>query len=180
MAAFRFLRLHPAATALILVVVAGAAFATDRIIRISTDGKSASEIQSDIQGALASEGFGDAEVSVTDAGEGRREIKIGIDRENDGSAPEAPMPEIVLTKDGQDLGDGGGEACQVKVKKMMTDGGTATMVLDVTKGGSSASIEIADADNMDDYALQSAIQSELDRAGLDLRASVSGGRVDIE
>ncbi|HMI31077.1 MAG TPA: hypothetical protein VK527_04995, partial [Candidatus Limnocylindrales bacterium] len=77
-----------------------AAYAWDQIIRISVDGKSAAQLQAEIQSRLSEAGVPDAQVSVTDRPEGGREIKMNVERQAVGDASTAtpePMPQVVLT-----------------------------------------------------------------------------------
>jgi hypothetical protein len=154
------------------------AFAADRILRISTDGKSASQLEAEIRDGLAAAGFGDAQVTVRDQGDGRREVGIEVRREGDAPSGEE-MPEIVLTKDGQDVG-ADGERCQVKIRNVRREGEAARMIVDIARDGRTVTAEIANAETMSDAELRREIQSQLDEAGVDVRVDVVDGEVRVE
>ncbi len=155
------------------------AFASDRILRISTDGKSAGQIEAEIRDGLAAAGFSDAQVSVSDEGEGKKRVEVRAEREGTAGAVEGEIPQIVLTENGRELGGEVGE-CTVRVKKVREDGGAEKLVVDIAKDGRTVTVEIPNADSAGDAAIQSAIQDELDRAGIDARAEVQGGRISVE
>lgn len=157
-----------------------AAYALDQIIRISVDGKVASQLESEIRAALEQAGVHDAQVSVTDRPGGGREVKMAVERTRDGNAlPETPepVPQIVLTKDGAPLA--GGEGISVKVQKRKA-GGITSLIVDVTSHGKSAKAEVANSDAMSDAALADAITSQLKQAGVDVRVTVVGGKISVE
>jgi type IV pilus biogenesis protein CpaD/CtpE len=158
----------------------GVAYAFDQIVQISVDGKSAAALEQEIRSRLAQAGVPNAQVSVTDRPEGGREVRLKMEREQEGSVPgmqPEPMPQIVLTKDGAPLT--GGDAMTVKVQKRKVDGST-TLVVDVTSNGRSAKVEVPNPESMSDPALAEAISSQLRQAGIDARVTVAGGRVSIE
>lgn len=154
------------------------AFASDRILRISTDGKSAAQIEAEIRDGLAAAGFSNAEVSVSDEGESRK-VEIRAEHEGTPGSVEGEMPAIVLTKDGQELG-GERNSCEVRVKKVKDEAGAEKLVIEVTKDDRTATAEVANPDAAGDLAIESAIQDQLDRAGIDARAVVSGGKISVE
>jgi type IV pilus biogenesis protein CpaD/CtpE len=161
--------LHPAA-----------AYALDQIIRISVDEKVAAALEQEIRDRLAEAGVSDAHVSVTDRPEGGREVRLTVERERQGHAvptqPE-PIPQIVLTKDGAPLA--GGEGLSVKIQKRKIDG-ASSLVMEVTSNGKSAKVEVANSDSMSDAALADAITTQLKQAGIDVRVTVTGGKISIE
>lgn len=156
------------------------AYAFDQIISISVDGKSAAALEQEIRDRLAQAGVPDAHVSVTDRPEGGHEVRLAIERQREGDAsstqPE-PIPQVVLTKNGEPLA--GGEGITVKVQKRKVDGATS-LVLEVTSNGKSAKVDVANSDLMSDAALTDAIASQLKQAGIDARVTVTGGKISIE
>ena len=154
------------------------AYAFDQIIRISVDGKSAAALEQEIRDRLAQAGVPDAQVSVTDRPEGGREVRLTMNREQEGGTPPLePMPQVELTKNGAPLQ--GGEGMTVKVQKRKVDGATS-LIVDVTSNGKAAKAEVANYESMSDLALADAISSQLKRAGVDARVTVTGGKVSIE
>jgi hypothetical protein len=157
-----------------------AAYAWDQIIRISVDGKSAAQLQSEIQRRLSEAGVPDAQVSVTDRPEGGREINMKVERQavGDGSAatPE-PMPQVVLTKEGAPLA--GGEGLAVKIRKMKRDD-AVTLIVEVTLNDKSAKAEVPNSQSMSDAALADAISGQLKQQGIDAKVTVVGGKVSVE
>jgi hypothetical protein len=155
------------------------AYARDRVIRISTDGKSAAQLESEIRQRLAESGVPNAEVSVTDFGENGRKITINADQmaEGDGSARiEEGFPEVELTRDGQPLQ---GKGLAVRVKKEATGAGTA-LSLEINDSGRTVTVRVPNADAMSDAALAAEIETQLEQAGFDLKVQVNGGQVQIE
>jgi hypothetical protein len=156
------------------------AFASDRVIRISTDGKSAAQLEAEIRDRLAAAGVQDAQVSVQNDGE-KQKIGIEVHHESQGEpAAGEEMPEIVLTKNGQDLDGAGVGQCQVRVKKVKDDAGAPKLVVDLTKDGNSTTMEVPNVDGMSDLALQTELQSQLDRAGVPVRVEVHDGRISAD
>jgi hypothetical protein len=68
----------------------------------------------------------------------------------------------------------------VKVRRVREDGQAPRLVVDVVKHGRTATAEIENSDSLGDAGLASAIQAVLDRAGLDARVEVRGGRIEVE
>ncbi|MGQ0720535.1 MAG: hypothetical protein ACT4PE_03050 [Candidatus Eiseniibacteriota bacterium] len=156
------------------------AFAADRVIRVSADGKSAAQIEQEIRDGLAAAGFGDAEVEVTDAGADRMAVKVKVEREGEsGAAAAEDMPAIEITKDGHGL-SGDQDRCEVQVKKVKDDSGVTNLIVDVTKDGSTTTAEVANSESMGDAELQAALQSQLDRAGIPVRIDVRNGEISVE
>jgi hypothetical protein len=87
------------------------------------------------------------------------------------------MPQVVLTKNGAPLA--GEEAFAVKIQKRKIDG-TTSLIVDVTSSGRNAKAEVANPESMSDPALADAIASQLRRAGVEVRVTVTGGKVSIE
>jgi hypothetical protein len=156
------------------------AYAFDQMIRISVDGKSAAALEQEIRDRLAQAGVPDAQVSVTDRPEGGRDVRLKMERQQDGTVPGGqpePMPQVVLTKNGAPLA--GEEAFAVKIQKRKIDG-TTSLIVDVTSSGRNAKAEVANPESMSDPALADAIASQLRRAGVEVRVTVTGGKVSIE
>ncbi len=156
------------------------AYALDQIIRISVDGKVASQLEAEIRAALAQAGVHDAQVSVTDRPGGGREVKMTVERTQNGGAPPAepePVPQIVLTKNGAPITPG--EGLSVKIQKKVIDGAT-TLALEVDSKGMTAKFEVPNADTMSDTALSQTISARLTEAGIDARVTVTGGKISIE
>ena len=156
------------------------AYALDQIIRISVDGKVASQLEAEIKSRLAEAGVPDAQVSVTDHPGGGRDVKLRVEREHvgdPGTAPAEPMPQLVLTKDGAPLGEGNGFSVRIQKKKI---NGATTLALEVTSEGKSAKVEVPNADTMSDAALTDAISSQLRQAGIEARVTVVAGKVEVE
>jgi len=156
------------------------AYAFDQIIQISVDGKSAAALQAEIQSRLAQAGVPNAQVSVTDRPGGGQEVKLNMQREQMGNqpVPPEPMPQVVLTKNGAPLT--GGESMTVKVQKMKDNAGATTLVVDVTQNGKNAKATVPHSDSMSDPALAAEITSQLQRAGIMAKVTVTAGKVSIE
>jgi len=154
-----------------------AAYAWDQIIQISIDGKSASQLQSEIQQRLAAAGVSDAQVSVTDAPNGGHEVNVNVRKVADGSTPMSSLaePEIVLTKGGVPLTGG----FQVRVKKERRSGSGTELVIDVTSGGKAATVDVQNSDSMTDSQLSAAIQSQLQAKGINATVTVTNGEIKI-
>ncbi len=159
------------------------AYAADRVVRIATDGKSDARIETEIRDALAAAGIDAANVSVSTAADGETKVEIGVERHSDSPEPEAVMesiPQIVLTKDGKELGAGDADRAEVRIHKVRRDGGAASLVMDLTKSGRSTTVEVPNVDGMSDAALRDEIQAQLDRAGIGVRVDVLDGKVTVE
>ena len=154
-----------------------AAYAWDQIIQISIDGKSASELQAEIQQRLTAAGISDAQVSVTDAPNGGHEVSVKVQKVADGSTPISSVtePEIVLTKGGVPLTGG----LQVRVKKERRTGSATETVIDVTSDGKTATVDIPNSDAMTDTQLAAAIQSQLEAKGINATVTVTNGEIKI-
>lgn len=157
------------------------AFAADRAVRIATDGKSDFQLESEIRDALLAAGLQVANVSVSRDADGQTKVEIGVEQHADspGEALEA-MPEIILTKDGQDLRGGDADRAEVRIQRLKSDGQPARLVMELTKAGRSTTIEVPDVDGMSDADLRFEIQSQLDRAGIGVRVDVLDGKVTVE
>lgn len=157
------------------------AYAADRVVRIATDGKSDFQLESEIRDALLAAGLQVANVSVSRDAGGQTKVEIGVERHADsaGEALEA-MPEIVLTKDGKELGGNDPDRAEVRIQRLKNDGQAARLVLDLTKGGHSTTVEVPNVDSLSDADLRFEIQSRLDRAGIGVRVDVLDGKVTVE
>jgi len=155
------------------------AYAFDQIINISVDGKSSAALEQEIRDRLAQAGVPDAQVSVTDAPQGGREIKLTVERQQDAASatPPEPMPQVVLTKNGAPLA--GGEGLAVKVQKKKMDGVTS-LTVDVTSDGKAGRAEVSNSDTMSDAALANAISTQLQKQGLNVKVTVVAGKISIE
>lgn len=156
------------------------AFARDQVIRISMDGKSAAELESEIRARLAESGIPNASVSVTEVStpDGqKKKIKVGIEHDQLGTELEhAAPPELVLTKDGQPVE---GKGFTVKVMKK-SHAGASALTIEVMHEGRSATAEVSNYESMSDAAVASAIESQLLAAGFRVRVQVTGGQVEID
>jgi hypothetical protein len=156
------------------------AYAFDQIIRISVDGKSAAALEQEIRDRLAQAGVPDAQVSVTDRPEGGRDVRLKVERQQEGGSPATPpepMPQVVLTKDGAPIA--GGEGMTVKVQKRKMDG-SSSLIVEVTSNGKAGKAEVANFESMSDSAIADAITAQLKRAGIEARVTVVGGKVSVE
>ncbi len=159
------------------------AYAADRVVRIATDGKSDTQIETEIRDALAAAGIDAADVSVSTAADGETKVEIGVERHSDSPGAEdamESMPAIVLTKDGKELGAGDADRAEVRIHKVRRDGEAARLVLDLTKSGRSTTVEVPDVDGMSDAALRDEIQAQLDRAGIGVRVDVRDGKITVQ
>jgi hypothetical protein len=158
------------------------AYAWDQMIQISVDGKSASQLESEIKQRLAEAGVADAQVSVTDVPNGGRNVSLRVERlrtsDDPMAAREESMPTLVLTKDGAPLADG--NAVQVKLQKRKTQDGAVTIVADIAAHGKTATVEIPNTQNMSDMELQNALSTKFREQGLSLNVTVTNGAIRIE
>ena len=156
------------------------AFARDRVIQVSLDGKSAGQIESEIRQRFAEAGITGTEVSVTQDAAGKQlGVKIKaehIQKAGDPPLTEQEIPQLVLTKNGAPVT--GGKGLEVQMKKMKSAAGE-TLVIDVTQDGKTAQAQVPGADTMSDAALAAAIQRQLERAGLSVTVKVTNGGVEI-
>lgn len=156
------------------------AYALDRVISISTDGKSAAQLEAEIRQRLTEAGVSDASVSVTDEPGGGQKVAIEVNRRHVGDPSsgilEEPLPEIQLTKNGAPLE---GDACTVKVKKMKNESGM-TLTVEVRDAGRTGLAEVRGGDSMSDADLAAAIDAQLRQAGLNVRVTVTGGEIKVE
>jgi len=156
------------------------AMAMNQVIRISTDGKTASQLEAEIRDQFVAAGIPNPEVSVTDS-DGKREIKVIAHAENHDPSqptPEIAEPTIVLTKDGQDIQDA--DRCEVRMHKVKDDTGALKLTIDVNYKGSSSQAVVEHVDQMSDAQIASAIESQLRAAGLDLEVTMTDGKIDIK
>lgn len=153
------------------------AYAWNQIIQISVDGKSASALESEIKQRLAEAGLPDAQVSVKDGATGGREISVNVQRQNFGGAPptDQPQPELVLTKNGAPITGGS----TVKIKKMKDQTGATSLVVETSDQGKTATATVPNSDKMSDAELQTAIETQLRHAGLNVRVEVVGGQIKV-
>ena len=155
------------------------AMAMNQVIRIETDGKTASQLEAEIRDQLLSAGVPNPEVSVTDS-DGKREVKVIAKAESHDHSqplPDISEPTIVLTKNGQEVSDA--NSCQVKVKKIKNETGAMQLTVDVTYKGQTSQAVIDNADQMSDAAVASAIESQLRAAGFDLKVTMNDGQIEV-
>ena len=149
------------------------ALARDLVIRVETDGKTAAAIEAEIRQRLAEQGLSNTTVSVTDQGD-KREVKVTT--LNDQPGTETGDVQLELTKNGAPVDASNG--ISVEMKRLRSNEGE-TLKMQVSDHGRSVSVEVPHADTMSDAALQSAIESQLRNAGLDLIVEVRGGKVTV-
>lgn len=156
------------------------AYALDQMIRISVDGKVASQLEAEIRAALVQAGVPDAQVSVTDLPGGGREVKMTVERTQQGGTPPVapePVPQIVLTKNGAPITPG--EGISVKIQKKVINGAT-TLALEVVAKGRTAKFEVPNSDSMSDTALSQTISAHLKQAGIDAQVTVAAWKISID
>jgi len=146
-------------------------------VNVETSGKTAAQIQAEIQQQLAAGGIPDATVSVTDQGN-QRKVTMEVKRTADGSTPAGP-PNVTLnlTKDGQPAGPA--NSLSVQERLMRSAAGTSVQFV-VVDSGRTVTFTIDGADKMSDAALQSAVTAKLLAAGITAKVTVVGGKVSIE
>ena len=156
------------------------AYALDRVIRVNIDGKSAAELEAEVKRRLAEAGVPDAQVSITDEGEGRKKFKLEMKQVRTGTSPggaEKAMPEIELTKGGAPVA---GEGFTVQIMKRKTHAGGLGLVINVTDGPRSAKVEVPNAESMGDAAVAAEIKAQLQRAGIEAEVTVAGDEIQIQ
>lgn len=152
------------------------AYAKDLVIRVSTDGKTAAQIEAEVRQKLADAGITDAQVSVTDEAGGRK-VQLSVKRTADGKPAESESNlSLELTKDGKPAS---GPQIRVEVRKTRGADGLTTH-LNVTQDAKSASIDLPHSDTMTDAALAAAIESRLKAAGIQATVTVHGGEIQVE
>ena len=151
------------------------AYAMSRVIEISTDGKSAAQLESEIRSRLVAAGVTQADVSVKDLGKDGRQVEIRAQEVRHDASGSAELPELVLTKDGKPIGGD-----QVRVMKKKDAAGAMSLTAVVTLGGKTTTVEIPDAGSLGDAALASEIQSRLLAAGVDAVVTVHGDQITVE
>jgi len=158
-----------------------AAYAWDQIIRISVDGKAASDLESEIRSRLAEAGVPDAQVSVTDRPGGGRDIQLKVERQNVGdpstASPETGLPQLILTKDGAPVE---GQGFAVKIQKRKASDGPTTLIVEVTSNGKTAKAEVPNSESMSDADMTSTITTQLRQAGIEARVTVESGKITVE
>lgn len=159
------------------------AYAKDRVIQVSLDGKSAAQIQAEIQQRLTEAGITGAQVSVFE-GPGAKEMGIKVMAEQIAKAGQNPptgehkeMPQLVLTKNGVALGEGKGFSERISKLRSPADG--TTLVLDVTQDGKAAQAKVSHSETLSDDAITASVQQQLDRAGLSVTVKTTGGMVEV-
>jgi hypothetical protein len=153
------------------------AYARDQVIRVSVDGKSASQIESEIRSGLAAAGITNAQVNVTEADGGKKlQVKVEAKRtSNDGREP-TEAPRLELTRNGQPMA--GGKGFTIREEKRKGPDGV-TLSLEVNAGDKHATIEIPHVDTMSDAAITQTVQQQLAAAGIQASVTVTDGRVEI-
>jgi hypothetical protein len=152
------------------------AYARDVVVRVETDGKTAAQIQAEIEQQVAAAGIPDAVVSVTDEGQ-QRKVTLEVQHMSDGKdAPEPGQLTLQLTKDGKPGDMRGGFSVQERMLRSET--GTSLQFV-ISDGAKQATFEIAGVDHLSDSALQSAVEAKLREAGIVAKVAVTNGRVNI-
>lgn len=153
------------------------AYARDLVIRVSTDGKTAAQIESEIRQRLAEAGISNTNVSVTDEN-GKRKVTVMAHQEsNGGTAPALDPIQLELTKNGAPLGAQDGVTLQVK-KHRGPDG--VSLHIDVTDKGRTTTVDVPHSDTLSDAALAREIQAQLDSAGFAVKVTVTNGQIGVE
>lgn len=156
------------------------AMAYDNVIRVSVDGKSADELETEIADALAAAGVPNAQVSVTmDGDNGSPNMKIEVKATGDCDPDAAGSePQLVLTADGKDLG-GDTENVNVRMKKAEAADGTVQLQVEVTRDGTVYTATVENAESLSDADLAAAVHDQLAAQGVDLSVSSQDGRVQV-
>jgi hypothetical protein len=153
------------------------AFARDLVVNVETSGKTAAQIQAEIQQQLAAAGIPDAQVSVTDSGN-ERKVTMEVQRTAEGSAPPEPANiTLHLTKDGKSAGPG--NSLSVQERKLRSDKGTSLELI-IVDGAKQADFTIDGVDQMSDAQLQAAVAAKLQAAGITANVSVANGTVTVK
>jgi type IV pilus biogenesis protein CpaD/CtpE len=157
------------------------AYAQGQVIEISMDGKSSAEIEEEIRQALFTAGVTMAQVSVdvTENPDGTEEVRIEVEAECADSNPCDEHPTIRLTKEGAAL-DGDFQDVAVRIKKLAADDGTTTLVAEIVRDGQPVEVEVADADNMSDMELASALENALAQEGVSAQVDIVDGKIEIK
>lgn len=160
------------------------AFARDRVIEIHTDGKSASQLETEIRQKLAEAGIANTQVSVTGEGTGDdHRLKVKIESKQQSFDPktaaeaEHVIPRLVLQRNGAPIE---GNAFSVEARKMKRHDGALTLVFEVTQDSRKATATVADANAKTDDAIRSEVESQLRQAGLDVIVTVTAGEVEVK
>jgi hypothetical protein len=158
------------------------AYAYDRVIEISMDGKTAPQLEAEIQRRLAEAGIAGASVSVTHPGGDPNELKVQVEAKRDRDAGQAPgqalekFPELVLTKNGSPVA---GQHFAVGIEKRHTADGLMLTVR-VHQGERTGVAQVPRSDSMSDAALAAAMESQLKAAGLDVVVTVNAGEIEVK
>lgn len=160
------------------------AYARDRVIAVSIDGKSAAQLETEIRQALTDAGVPSPKVSVSRSDvDGKHEIDFTVDalktgaHPNEHGAQEAPevLPKLVLEHDGAAIG---GDGFSVREELRRNADGT-TLVLHIQDGAKTADVSIPHSDAMGDVELDARVRSQLRAAGIAAKVTVTNGRVQI-
>lgn len=152
------------------------AYAMSQVIEISTDGKSAAQLEAEIRSRLQAAGITQAEVSVQDVGENGREVKINAQRTHEAGAGLEEVPELVLTRDGKPIQAG----LSIRIMKKKDASGATTRTMVVAADGRTTTVEIPDTGAMGDAALAAEIEKRLLAAGFDAVVTVHGDAITVE
>ncbi|HET9886756.1 MAG TPA: hypothetical protein VFR10_04525 [bacterium] len=153
-----------------------AAYAAENVIHINTQGKSASQIESEIRSAMIAAGMDNVQVSVTDRPEGGREVRIEAERETTQPGQEIAEPQVVLEGEGQATDP---DAQRVKVRKLKDEAGAISLVVDVQDKNHSATATVQNPDSMSESAVASEIRSQLFAAGIDADVTFTNGKIEV-
>jgi len=157
------------------------AMAFDNTIRVSVDGKTADELETEIATRLAEAGVPNAQVSVTREGDDCMKIEVQAESQGEEGMTDS-HPHLVLTSDGQDLGAGmeGAADCDVRLMKKVDEGGDH-LTVEVTRSGQTGSATVDDPGSLSDADLAAAVQQQLAAQGFtDLSVSAQNGRLEIQ
>lgn len=157
------------------------AYAQGQVIEISMDGKSSAEIEEEIRQALLASGVTMAQVhvEVNENPDGTEEVRIEVEAECDDSDPCNEHPMIRLTKEGAEL-DGDFQDVAVRIKKLVKDDGPTSLVAEIVRDGQPVEVEVADADNLSDMELASALESALAQEGVSAQVDIVDGKIEIK
>jgi len=159
------------------------AMAFDNTIRVSVDGKTADELETEIATRLAEAGVPNAQVAVTREGDDCMKIEIQAEAQGEEGMTDS-HPQLVLTSDGQDLGGacmkGETADCDVRLMKKVDEAGDH-LTVEVTRSGQTGSATVDNPSSLSDAELAAAVQQQLAAQGFsDLSVSAQNGRLEIQ
>jgi hypothetical protein len=149
------------------------AFARDHVIRVRGEGRTALQLEAEIRRRLAEDGLTGAQVSVVDE-PGQRRIQVETPRDGSGDAGTLGIGLSGAT------GGAAAPGTRIEVTRTTNPGEGVILHVHVTSPGRSASIQVPHSDAMSPATLAREVESRLKAAGLDARATVAGGSLQIE